>query len=125
MGENSDLGRSPQEPYLPHYREDLLGNDQHGHLAEVFVHTESPGLKVPQQRGLLSPQGAEEPFLNHADPHGWGWTLWLLSFHLLDFFLLGFLTSESDLPRRPPACHLPVGSTGSRSVPSPQLQRAL
>ena len=70
MGENSDLGRSPQESYLPQYREDLLGNDQHDHFAEVFVHTELLGLKVPQQRGLLSPQGAEEPFLTHTDSHG-------------------------------------------------------
>ena len=104
MGENSDLGRSPQEPYLPQYREDLLGNDQHDHLEEVFVHTELPRLKVPQQRGFLSPQGAKEPFLTHTDPRRWGWTLWPLSFHLLGFFLLGFLASESGLPRRPPAC---------------------
>lgn len=98
MGENSDRCRRPQEPYLPQYREDLLGNDQHDNLEEVFAHTELPRLNVPQLRGFLSPQGAKEPFLTHTDPRRWGWTLWPLSFHLLDFFLLGFLASESGLP---------------------------
>lgn len=57
----------------------------------------APGARTPE------PTGSRGAISYLYRSHRWGWTLRPLSFHLIDFFLLGFLASASVLPWGPPA----------------------